>query len=99
MEQFDELIGATGGHAEKKCKKKRCPWWSQELHEYRQWMSRLGRMESGFMNGFNLTQAVTARMQEHNFVQDIPQTIFKGRARLRDATTTLHEILLSTLSH
>jgi hypothetical protein len=57
----------------------------------------LQRMESGFMNGFNLTQAVTARMQEHGFVQDIPQTIFKCRARLRD--TVLHEILLSACSH
>jgi hypothetical protein len=62
-------------------------------------MSMLQRMESGFMNGFNLTQAVTARMQEHGFVQDIPQTIFECRARLRDATTVLNEILPSTRSH
>jgi hypothetical protein len=55
----------------------------------------LWRTESGLMNGLNLTQAVTARMQEHGFVQDIPQTNFECRARIRDATKTLHEILLS----
>ena len=72
IETFDQLLGAAGTYAEKKCKKRRRPWWSQELHEHRQWMSMLRRMESGFMNGLNLTQAVTTRMQEHGFVQDIP---------------------------
>jgi hypothetical protein len=99
IKQFNELIGAAGAHAEKKCKKKRRPWWLQELHEHRQWMSMLRRLESGFMDGFNLTQAVTARMQEHGFVQDTPQTIFECPARIRDATTTLHKILLSARSH
>jgi hypothetical protein len=103
IERYDALIGAAGAHAgahaEKKHKKKRRPWWLEELHDHRQWMSMLRRMESGFMNGFNLTQAVTARMQEHGFVQDIPQTIFECRARLRDATTVLNEILPSTRSH
>jgi hypothetical protein len=99
IEIFDQLIGAAGAHAEKQCKKKRRPWWSQELHEHRQWMSMLRRMESGFTNGFNLTQAVTARMQEHGFVQDVPQTIYECRAKIRDATSTLHEILTKARSH
>jgi hypothetical protein len=99
IETFHQLIGAAGAHAEKKCKKRRRPWWSQELHEHRQWMSMLRRMESGFMNRFNLTQAVTARMQEHGFVQDIPHTIFECRAKIRDAITTLHEILIKARSH
>jgi hypothetical protein len=59
----------------------------------------LRHMESGFMNGFNLTQAVTARMQERGFVQDIPQTIFECRANIRDAIMTLHEILTKARSH
>jgi hypothetical protein len=99
IETFNQLLGAAGTYAEKKCKKRRRPWWSQELHKHWQWMSMLRRMESGFMNSFNLTQAVTTRMQEHGFVQDIPETIFECRAMLRNATTILHEILTNARAH